>query len=539
VTLFDATPYCRDYSERISQFLGSSVDGEQCWIDNYVSSSAWSSYTKYPYFYNNVLNIWFEKGMGGSAYGSAEWWRKHRHAQEWYNNSLSEDNLKDFNSGVVAGASWSVVGPGKNLQLASTPHSQTYKFQWYGWNPSGYIDFYDETRHAGRLPEPVTLIGPPDGSFVDANGALFSCEESENATSYELLFGSDPHSLGDYVIISHTPLPPRDVITAFPFRRTWWTIKVWDQFGSSIYADPLCIDADNVVPTVCEVENVSTGNGYNLIQYAIDEAVSGDEIVVKAGVYTENIDFKGKNLSVRSVDPNDSGVVASTILAGSGYTNMVTFANGEDSSCVLAGFTITDARNGIHCSGASPTIVSCRITANVSNGMELHMGSNPVISNCVIADNGHSGVAMLLFQEGRTVLTNSPSVVNCTVVNNSEIGVSGGAARVLNSIISGNRVQILGSSGTVEYSNVQAGYPGAGNIDADPLFADPENGEYHLKSQAGRYDATTQTWIVDSVISPCIDAGDPTSPIGLETSPNAGRINMGAYGGTAEASKSP
>ena len=44
--------------------------------------------------------------------------------------------------------------------------------------------------------------------------------------------------------------------------------------------------------------------------------------------------------------------------------------------------------------------------------------------------------------------------------------------------------------------------------------------------------------MIDEVTSPCIDAGDPMSPIGREPFPNGGRINMGAYGGTAEASKS-
>ncbi|MBN2591545.1 MAG: hypothetical protein JXA96_16890 [Sedimentisphaerales bacterium] len=79
---------------------------------------------------------------------------------------------------------------------------------------------------------------------------------------------------------------------------------------------------------------------------------------------------------------------------------------------------------------------------------------------------------------------------------------------------------------------------GDGNIDTDPLFADPNNGDYHLKSQAGRFDLNTQSWIIDSNTSPCIDAGDPNSSIGLEPFPNGGYINMGAYGGTSEASKS-
>jgi hypothetical protein len=43
---------------------------------------------------------------------------------------------------------------------------------------------------------------------------------------------------------------------------------------------------------------------------------------------------------------------------------------------------------------------------------------------------------------------------------------------------------------------------------------------------------------MDEVTSPCIDVGDPMSPIGLEPFPNGGVVNMGAYGGTAEASKS-
>ena len=44
--------------------------------------------------------------------------------------------------------------------------------------------------------------------------------------------------------------------------------------------------------------------------------------------------------------------------------------------------------------------------------------------------------------------------------------------------------------------------------------------------------------MVDDVTSPCVDAGHEMRPIGLEPFPNGGIINMGAYGGTPEASKS-
>jgi len=113
-----------------------------------------------------------------------------------------------------------------------------------------------------------------------------------------------------------------------------------------------------------------------------------------------------------------------------------------------------------------------------------------------------------------------------------------------------------GSTVDVAYCSIEGGRPGTGNIDADPCFAAPGhwdpngtpddpnddvwvNGDYHLKSQADRWDPNSPSWVVDDVTSPCIDTGDPNSPVAFEPFPNGGTINMGAYGGTAEASKSP
>jgi hypothetical protein len=96
---------------------------------------------------------------------------------------------------------------------------------------------------------------------------------------------------------------------------------------------------------------------------------------------------------------------------------------------------------------------------------------------------------------------------------------------------------------------------GEGNVEVEPDFADPGHwdtngtpedpnddcfveGDYHLKGQAGRWGPASESWVKDDVTSPCIDAGDPSSPIGQEPFPSGGRVNMGAYGGTAEASKS-
>jgi hypothetical protein len=102
------------------------------------------------------------------------------------------------------------------------------------------------------LPEPVTLVGPENGAFVDTDGAVFNCEVSENAIGYQLLFGSDQYRVMDFDIVSDTPDPPSEGVTLFPYEQTWWTIRVYDAFGLTIYADPICI-----YPEIVETQNIT------------------------------------------------------------------------------------------------------------------------------------------------------------------------------------------------------------------------------------------------------------------------------------------
>jgi hypothetical protein len=77
-----------------------------------------------------------------------------------------------------------------------------------------------------------------------------------------------------------------------------------------------------------------------------------------------------------------------------------------------------------------------------------------------------------------------------------------------------------------------------GQIGSDPLFADDENGDYHLFSQRGRYWPRADVWVLDKVTSPCVDGGDPNDDPADEPMPNGGRIDMGSFGGTPFASMS-
>jgi hypothetical protein len=64
------------------------------------------------------------------------------------------------------------------------------------------------------------------------------------------------------------------------------------------------------------VLNLTGGRRYNYIQYGINDADRGDEIIAGEGTYDESIDFKGKRLTIRSSSPDDPNIVAATIIDG-------------------------------------------------------------------------------------------------------------------------------------------------------------------------------------------------------------------------------
>ena len=86
---------------------------------------------------------------------------------------------------------------------------------------------------------------------------------------------------------------------------------------------------------------------------------------------------------------------------------------------------------------------------------------------------------------------------------------------------------------------IQQLYQGIYEFATNPLFADPANGDYHLRSERGRYWPEYDIWVLDKVTSPCVDGGDPNADTLNEPLPHGNRINIGAYGGTMEASLSP
>jgi len=323
------------------------------------------------------------------------------------------------------------------------------------------------------------------------------------------------------------------------------------------------------------VQNARTGLRYDYLQHAVTDANDGDEIIASPGLYEEKVDFAGKAVTIRSENPADPAVVAATVLKTPGST--VTFASHEEVGSVLDGFTVTGGNDAIYCLSASPTITRCVVTGSVGAGVRLVGQCSPVVTQCRILANGAAGIEMSSASEGRTVRQNEatlrncliaanggqgihggkPTAVNCTIVENTLEGIDAYSPTVISSILYFNRsggAQIKSGRTTATYSDIQGGWQGEGNIDADPQFvalgawADGvwAPGDYHLKSKGWRWDGGSSSWVSDDVTSPCIDAGDPSAELSAEptTAPQGGaavnsRIDMGYYGGSAEASLAP
>ena len=329
------------------------------------------------------------------------------------------------------------------------------------------------------------------------------------------------------------------------------------------------------------LEDGTEDHPYDTIQEAIDTAIDGDTIIVAEGKYFENINFKGKNINLRSTNPNNQDIVAATIIDGNNLESAVTFAGTENETAVLSGFTL---QNGFH-----DFYEYSRDGGGICGGLETNHTRATIQKNIITRNRSCDGGGISFCDgliEKNTITANSNRCwrgggglyqCNGTIRNNIIAGNVGGGCEsagglshcngtILNNTITANVVPMRGDYGggldycygiisnCIIWGNSPEEIPwyslasfsctkvwcsvGEGNIDVDPCFADPNNGDYHLKSQAGRWDASEGRWTIDEVTSTCIDAGDPLNPIGLEPFPNGGIVNMGAYGGTAEASKS-
>ena len=132
-----------------------------------------------------------------------------------------------------------------------------------------------------------------------------------------------------------------------------------------------------------------------------------------------------------------------------------------------------------------------------------------------------------------TTIVRNNIIVNTQKHKKDSSGIGYGVANYL----SGTHTVVLENN--CLYNNSAGNYKNCASktdIYVDPLFADPENHDYHLQSVAGRWDG--KKWVKDKVSSLCIDGGYQTSDYSNEPEDDGNRINIGRYGNTMYASLS-
>ncbi len=281
---------------------------------------------------------------------------------------------------------------------------------------------------------------------------------------------------------------------------------------------------------------------------------------------------------------------SSTILDGFDIKNGN--ANGGTFS-VISGVGIYQYQGGgMYNSGSSPIINNCTFKNNLNNGIYnasfsnptitnsifignstlldggaiLNSFSSPGISNCIFSNNTATRYGGGMFNDNASpdinnsiFIGNSASfgggvysisnpgitIYSSTFTNNTAganqggaMYISGSTFTIQNSIIYGNTSGIVGSSNTnssaVNYSLVQGGYVGTGNIATNPLFVNSAN----PAGNDGLY-ATSDDGLYLQQTSPAVDAGDntPIAPNSKDiagnarifNSQNGGIVDMGAY----------
>jgi len=232
------------------------------------------------------------------------------------------------------------------------------------------------------------------------------------------------------------------------------------------------------------------------------------------------------------------GPILDNVIAANGDAGGIYSCDGEIAgNTVTSNDSATDGGGLYSCAGPIHNNV---ITGNRAQrqGGGLHECTGPVYSNTIVGNR--AGAA------GGAISQSSATIYNNVIAFNEAPaagGIQGQSANTYNAYWA----NVGGNFGGGALS-------GVGEIIDDPRFASNGrwddkgtadtaddvwvDGDYHLRSQAGRWNVLNGRWTTDSDTSHAIDAGRPSSSWAAELWPHGKRVNMGAYGGTSQASLS-
>jgi hypothetical protein len=266
----------------------------------------------------------------------------------------------------------------------------------------------------------------------------------------------------------------------------------------TFYVDPDGSDA---------ADGLSWATAFKTIQKGINTAGNGNIVEVNEGTYKESVYFhtwRDIGIVVRSVNPCDWNVVASTVINGNGAANAVMFTWATNAN--FSGFTVTGGSRGVFSEKSSEPVVSNCIIRNNNIGV-VCSEATIAVTNCIIRDNYNEGIfahyahvdannnVIYDNNDGITIIGPYTGGIlwNNTIVNNRSYGIrSGGDANVSpsNCILWNNGDDLSGCNAT--YSCIQDLDGGKGNIHSNPCFVDASGNDFHI-----------------DIRSPCVNAGNP------------------------------
>lgn len=297
-----------------------------------------------------------------------------------------------------------------------------------------------------------------------------------------------------------------------------------------------------------DIVYVDTGVYRSTVVPQIGSADSGVATNPVRFIFSTNAAAGGAVLDRLGTGPTSIGL---EFLAGAGHVEVqnMTITNagvgvylGSATNIVLRNARIRNAGDaGLRLVGAVSTRVeNCALYLNATNGIRIENNGSAQITDSVLWRNGGSQVrlnsgslsmtgSVLVATGPRAVGYHVPSPTNVTADYNGIFAESNAAVAVISSVV-----------GPVDQLSAWQLYSGQDrrSVGADPLFAAPESGDFHLRSQvpAGRFDPVQNAWVTDIGHSPLIDAGDPSRSAMAEPAPNGGRVNIGLFANTAQAS---
>lgn len=179
------------------------------------------------------------------------------------------------------------------------------------------------------------------------------------------------------------------------------------------------------------------------------------------------------------------------------------YAGGSgDLSNLLVRYPGASAYSGVRCYSPAVSMSCVRVDHAFADGFTLHAGPAEFTRLCAW-DCGGQGVELA---DGAFTLRQF-TAVGCAEGIERKPAFTGA---VKDCIAWSNTTNYDGfAAGELSYSNGSAAHAGSdGNINTDPLFLDPSNGDFEL-----------------DLFSPCVNTGDPNSP----DDPDLTRADMGAY----------